>query len=136
MIKALAPGRVMMADPFNPESHMKSAHFLFGIAAAAGLAACGHLERSQEPVALVRVGKNVAGNICVGCHDVSDEYRAPPPRLPGAPPAFITIAADPRLDIKHLTQFVRFPHGEMDNVMLTRRETDAVVAYILSLKRP
>lgn len=114
---------------------MKPAMLFLLATALCGLAACGHTDKSGDPVPLARVGKTVAGNLCTGCHDVSDDFRAPPARVPGAPPAFITIAADPRLDIKHLTQFVRFPHGEMDNVTLTRKETDAVVAYILSLKR-
>lgn len=115
---------------------MKAALLLFSVIAACGLAACSHTERAGDPVPLVRVGKNAAGNLCAGCHDVSDEYRAPPPRVAGMPPAFITVAASPRVDVKRLTQFVRFPHGEMDNVVLTNREADAIVAYILSLKRP
>ncbi len=114
---------------------MKPATSILLIAAACGLVGCASAEKPQDPVALARVGKNVAGNICVGCHDVSDDYRAPPPRTPGAPPAFITIAADPRLDLGRLTRFVRFPHGEMDNITMTQNDTNAVVAYILSLKR-
>lgn len=106
------------------------------VAAVLALGACVHGGEPQEQPGSHRIGRNVAGNLCVGCHDISDEYRAPPPRVPGSPPAFITIATDPRLDMKHLTQFVRFPHGEMDNVILTRKETEAVVGYIMSLKRP
>lgn len=109
--------------------------FVTSVASVLTLAGCMHTAPAGEPVALARVGKTVVTNLCAGCHDVSDEYRAPPAREQGAPPAFITLAADPRLDIKHLTQFVRFPHGEMDNVNLTSKEADAIVAYILSLKR-
>ena len=107
---------------------------IFSLAAVA-LAACGHLVKSQDPVPLANAGKKIASTICVGCHDVSDDSRTAPERQPGVPPAFITVAADRRLEIKHLTQFVRFPHGEMDNILLTRQEANAVVAYILSMKR-
>lgn len=106
------------------------------LAVLIALGACVSGPEPEEQPGSHRVGKNVASNLCAGCHDVSDEYRAPPPRVPGQPPAFITVASSPRLDMKHLTRFVRFPHGEMDNVALTRKETDAVVGYILSLKRP
>lgn len=109
---------------------------LAALTAVVVLSACVHGGEPEEQQGSHRIGRNVASNLCVGCHDISDEYRAPPPRVPGAPPAFITVASDPRLDMKRLTQFVRFPHGEMDNVVLTRKETDAVVGYILSLKRP
>lgn len=115
---------------------MKPVMLFLWIAAVGALSACASAQKAQAPVPLVRVGKNVAGNLCAGCHDVSDDYRAPPARVPGAPPAFITVAADPRLDLARLTRFVRFPHGEMDNITLTRNDTQAVVAYILSLKRP
>ena len=115
---------------------MAIGRMMAALAAMFALGACVHGAEPQEQAGSNRIGKNVARNLCIGCHDISDEYRAPPPRVPGAPPAFITIASAPRLDMKHLTQFVRFPHGEMDNVMLTRKETQAVVAYILSLKRP
>lgn len=106
------------------------------LAAMFALAACVHGAEPEEQPGSHRVGKNVASNLCAGCHDVSDDYRAPPPRVPGQPPAFITVASSPHLDMTNLIRFVRFPHGEMDNVVLTRKETDAVVGYILSLKRP
>ena len=80
-------------------------------------------------------GKKVATRVCAGCHDVSDDLNAATVRRPGVPPPLLTVAASPDLSATELGKFLRFPHGEMDNLVTTRRESDYVVAYIMSLRR-
>ena len=81
------------------------------------------------------VARNVVQNICSRCHDTSPELKKVPPRQPGVAPAFLTVAADPKMDRDHLLKFLKFPHGDMDNVFLTGRETNDVADYILNLRR-
>ena len=80
-------------------------------------------------------GKAVATRVCAGCHDVSDDLKAAGARRPGVPPPFLTVAGSPALNAGKLGEFLRTPHGEMDNLVMTRRESDDVVAFIMSLRR-
>ncbi len=80
-------------------------------------------------------GKKVAKLVCAGCHDISDDLKAAPARQPGVPPAFLTVAAQRNLDADRLLKFLSFPHGEMDNLVMTRQETRDVVGYIMGLSR-
>lgn len=80
------------------------------------------------------VARNVMQNICARCHDTSSTLKVVPPRVSGVAPAFLRVAADPAMDHKRLVKFLTFPHGDMDNVYLTRRETSDLADYILSLR--
>lgn len=80
------------------------------------------------------VAKNVALNICARGHDISPNAKASDPHPPGVAPAFVAVAADPTIDRDRLLKFLRFPHGAMDNVFLTRKENEDLADYILSLR--
>ena len=101
------------------------------------LAACTvePLGASRQPTGTPAAGAIIARNLCAGCHDVSDDMRAPPLRVSGQPPAFTTAAQSRGLTPARLRAFLRLPHGEMDNLELTPGETDDVVSYVISLRR-
>ena len=69
---------------------------------------------------------------CANCHAV-----APWAALPtgDAAPGFPAVAAMPSTTEMSLRSFLATPHVNMPNYQLSRTETDAVVAYILSLRR-
>lgn len=72
--------------------------------------------------------------VCARCHEVGTA-RIPSRKIgDGTPPAFIAIAEDPKMTPEVLRRYIRFPHGAMDNVFITQREAEALVAYIQSLK--
>jgi len=80
-----------------------------------------------DPVA----GANFARQVCAVCHFVeSDDLGL---SWSGAP-AFQEVADDPAVTEVSLRVFLRTPHEDMPNFMLTPAETDDVISYILSLK--
>lgn len=79
-------------------------------------------------------GEATAAMICGRCHSIGSNDPAEVHPGDGTPPAFVIIAQDPKMTPEALRRFIRFPHGAMDSVFITQRETDALVAYIQSLK--
>jgi mono/diheme cytochrome c family protein len=76
-------------------------------------------------------GLEYARAICADCHDVErdwDELAA----FYGPP--FVDIAALPSTTEMSLKAFLRTPHENMPNLILTDEERDNVIAYILSLE--
>ncbi len=49
-------------------------------------------------------------------------------------PSFQEVADDPAVTEVSLRVFLRTPHDDMPDYMLTPSETDDVISYILSLK--
>ena len=78
-----------------------------------------------------RAGGQMARYWCAGCHVVANDQRSP--AVAGVPP-FRTLANDPQVTEYRIRMFLITPHTIMPNFMLTRRETDDIVAYIQSLK--
>ena len=79
----------------------------------------------------------IVQSICGSCHDVSGaKPKQERPRTPGVPPAFYTIAQDPSHTVEWFGRFMRMPHGQMDNVVLTQSDIDNVSAYILAMRNP
>lgn len=78
-------------------------------------------------------GKAVAAQICAQCHDVTGNARQQNP--PGNAPAFIAVAQSPTGTREKITSTVKLPHGRMNIVLLTGRDVDNVVSYILSLRK-
>ena len=76
-------------------------------------------------------GLKLAREACTGCHDV--EREGPVTTSPEAKP-FRDIAADPKYTALSLRVFLRTPHIEMPDYILTEDQTDDVIAHILSLK--
>jgi mono/diheme cytochrome c family protein len=76
-------------------------------------------------------GQRFAREVCAACHAV--EKGDTMISLEGAPP-FQDVANDPAASEISLRVFLRSPHENMPNLILTDEETDNVVAYILSLR--
>ena len=108
---------------------------LLGLLLAQGACTTGPQGTPPRSYGTPAAGAIVAKNVCAGCHDVGNDMRAPPPRLPGQPPAFMTAAQSRGLTPDRLRAFLLLPHGEMDNLNLASRETDDVVSYVMSLRR-
>lgn len=77
-------------------------------------------------------GRNIALQSCAGCHVVAE--RQPRPGMDGAP-AFVTLARDPAITETSLRVFLQTPHRRMPNLILSNREIDDIVSYILSMRR-
>ncbi len=76
-------------------------------------------------------GQRFARAVCAACHAVEKGDKMV--SLEGAPP-FQDVADDPAASDVALRVFLRSPHENMPNLMLSDEETDNVVAYILSLR--
>ena len=87
----------------------------------------GGAASADDPVA----GKNLAVDVCSGCHLVAPEQRGP---VSDGVPAFAALAADTSMTDARLRSFVVDPHPAMPQVQLTATEIDAIVAYIRSLQ--
>jgi mono/diheme cytochrome c family protein len=72
-------------------------------------------------------GRRIATTICVDCHEVSGKTEIGP--------NFEDIANQSVTAAILLKAFLRSNHRNMPNFILSRTETDDVIAYILSLKR-
>ena len=75
----------------------------------------------------------LAESECAACHEVGK--GVPGAALPD-PPGFQRIADDPAMTALALRVFLRTPHGDMPNLILSDAETDDLIAYILGLRRP
>jgi mono/diheme cytochrome c family protein len=76
-------------------------------------------------------GRHFAREICAACHAVEKGDKMV--SLAGAPP-FQEVADDPAASEVSLRVFLRSPHENMPDLILSDEETDNVVAYILSLR--
>ena len=75
-------------------------------------------------------GEQLARLQCAECHLMPGGQRATAAGIP----TFQAIGNNPRVTALSLNAFLQTPHDRMPNIMLTRREIDDLVAYILSLK--
>jgi mono/diheme cytochrome c family protein len=78
-----------------------------------------------------RLGRALALDICVRCHEVEAGERDG--KLPD-PPAFQNLADDPAMTALALRVFLHSPHANMPNLILSDANVDDVIAYIHSLK--
>jgi len=81
-----------------------------------------------DPIA----GRNFAREACAECHDVERDWNE---LAAFYGPAFADIAASPGLTATRLRVFLRTPHSEMPDFILTEQELDDVISYILTLRR-
>lgn len=81
---------------------------------------------------LVAEGLRLSRQWCAACHAVA---RDMPPPAGDAVPGFPAIAAMPSTTEMGLRVFLQTPHANMPDFQLSRGEMDAVVAYLLSLRR-
>ena len=80
-----------------------------------------------DPIA----GRHLARQVCAVCHFV--EAADLGLSWSGAP-SFQEVADDPAVTEISLRVFLRTPHEDMPNFMLTPSETDDAISYILTLK--
>ena len=104
-----------------------SATFGLLLAGLAGLAAAQELPGDPQ------AGRTLAITECAACHEV--ETGAQGGMLPD-PPGFQRLADNPAMTALALRVFLRTPHGDMPNLILSDAETDDLIAYILGLRRP
>ena len=80
---------------------------------------------------LATEGARLAQQWCANCHAIAPGQQSP---TGDAAPSFPAIARLTPTTELSLRVFLQTPHANMPNYQLTRNETDAVVAYILSLR--
>jgi mono/diheme cytochrome c family protein len=102
----------------------------------AGLVLSLGLVVSTDLLAAEDTGKIAAGRVlakgwCAACHIVSKDQRFAPAE---GVPTFFAVANDPSTSETGLRVFLVSPHVVMPDFMLTRKETDDIIAYILSLR--
>jgi|RhiMetdeSRZDD1v2_1073273.scaffolds.fasta_scaffold1318699_2 mono/diheme cytochrome c family protein len=88
----------------------------------------GSLAAAQE-VGDARKGLAFAQRVCAECHGV-----APGQLVPAAAPTFWAIANTPGMTAMALTVFLRTPHRNMPNLVISDSDRANVIAYILSLR--
>ena len=98
------------------------------VLAATTLPAYAH---NREPGS-ARAGRELAVVNCSECHVVVPRRGTVWPG--GGPPDFTEIANMPSMTRTALLVFLRSPHPTMPNLILSDREANDVIAYILSLK--
>ena len=89
-----------------------------------------HLAAGQE-LSEASAGYDYASQICSGCHAVQRGANASPNEK--APP-FEAIANTRGMTEMALRVWFQTPHPTMPNLMMTPRQKDDVIAYILSLR--
>jgi mono/diheme cytochrome c family protein len=109
--------------------------YVFNAIVVGGLTLSG-LAHAASPSGDAAAGANVAKAICAACHDISNAApRRQQPRMPAVPPAFFDVAQDATHTTEWFRRFLRLPHGQMDNVTLTRADIDNVSAYIQGMRK-
>lgn len=87
---------------------------------------------AQVPADLAPEGRRLAQQWCAACHSTAPGQ---PPPQGDATPSFQSVAAMPSTTELSLRVFLQTPHSGMPNFQLSREQTDAIVAHILSLRR-
>lgn len=78
-------------------------------------------------------GRELAVTACSECHVVVPR-RITRPRV-GGPPDFVDIANEPSTSAAGIFIFLHSPHARMPNLILSDRESNDAIAYILSLRQ-
>lgn len=87
-----------------------------------------------EQAGLLDEGRQIARESCAQCHvlDGADKPATPDKRLQG--PAFAAIAAMPSTTSVAIKVFLKTPHANMPDIILSEAEIDALTVYILSFR--
>lgn len=75
-------------------------------------------------------GAQLANEVCAACHVVSPDQMIDP----GIGPSLLEVVEHPATTEISLRAFLQTPHATMPNLMLSREETDDLIAYLLALK--
>ena len=98
---------------------------------AVGVLAPGVVE--GQTMADPAAGAKLALEVCAQCHFVAENQ----PMIPRADaPPFDEIADEPSVTELSLRVFLRTPHRNMPDLLLSQKETDDVIGFILSLQAP
>lgn len=77
-------------------------------------------------------GRLLARQVCAECHAVGTRGARSPNSYA---PSFVAIASTPGMTEAALNFILHNPHRRMPNFIFNAEQTDAITAYILSLKR-
>jgi mono/diheme cytochrome c family protein len=107
---------------------MRLSYLSFMVVVAALAASPAHAQDARD----VRLGHSLAHRICTECHAVEPtDSNSPNPLAP----RFDAVAATPGMTAMALNAFLHTSHRNMPNIMLTSRQANRIIAYILSLKK-
>jgi mono/diheme cytochrome c family protein len=105
------------------------------VSIAAGIAFGFALPAASQPadasLAPAEIGRALAERWCVSCHLVDTTQSS---GVANGLPTFPAIAAKPATTESSLHGVLSQPHGRMPDFSLGRRDQDALIAYILSLR--
>ena len=110
---------------------------LGGLALVAAAASLGILTAGVRTVTAQHLqgdstaGYDLANKVCIYCHDVD---RGGAGLSEKGAPAFQDVADNPGINPISLRVFLRSPHEDMPDIILTETQTDDIVAYIMGLK--
>lgn len=91
------------------------------------------LPSAAEDVGDPVMGARLAHDVCVECHAVDPDDTV---SLNFAAPPFQEIANQPEITPLALSVWFRSPHPNMPNFVLAPDESQNVIAYIMSLRKP
>jgi mono/diheme cytochrome c family protein len=83
--------------------------------------------QSADPM----IGQRLAASVCVECHRIDAD--TPPKNSNAQAPSFVDVARLPSTTELAIKVFLRTPHANMPNLILSPTEIDSVAAYIVSL---
>jgi mono/diheme cytochrome c family protein len=99
--------------------------------AVIGLALAIQSAQAQE-VGGLQKGRAMAQQVCAECHAVgTEDVRSPNSRSP----SFVAIASTSGMTAAALNAILHTSHRSMPNLILDTDQTNAIISYILSLKR-
>lgn len=110
---------------------MKDHFVCLPVVATAVLALGAPIAAAAQDLGDVAVGQGLATRVCATCHRVNKD-ETDEKFLDVA--AFQTIADSPSKTALNLRVFLKSPHRNMPDLILTKAEIDGVIAYIQSLK--
>lgn len=88
---------------------------------------------AQSPApALAGEGQRLAQQWCANCHAVAPGQRPPTGDAVASFPAIAAMTSTTQISLRI---FLQTPHANMPDFQLSRGQVDALVAYILSLRR-
>jgi cytochrome c len=99
---------------------------------AAALMTIAAAEATAQEMGDRAMGRAFALQVCTPCHKVATDQLSPP-RFATAPD-FRAIARTRGMTETSLHAFLSSPHPSMPNLILSQKEQDDVIAYILSLR--
>lgn len=106
-------------------------HLVRSCVTIVALALALHGAQAQE-LGNPRRGEALARQICAECHAVGHRrLRSPNPQSP----SFVAIASTPGMNGLALNAFLHTSHANMPNIILTGDQAQAIIAYILTLKK-